>query len=76
MAGCPVAAYRRGAMSEVVEEGVSGYLASPDSVDELVAATRSALGLDREAVRASALRRLGLDPMLDAYEGALKAVAG
>jgi glycosyltransferase involved in cell wall biosynthesis len=76
MAGCPVAAYRRGAMPEVVEEGVSGCLAAPDSVEELTAATRNALRLDREAVRASALRRLGLEPMLDAYESALKAVAG
>jgi glycosyltransferase involved in cell wall biosynthesis len=76
MAGCPVAAYRRGAMPEVVEEGVSGCLASPDSVEELTAATRNALRLDREAVRASALRRLGLVRMLDAYEEALEAVAG
>ncbi len=76
MAGCPVAAYRRGAMPEVVEEGVSGCLAAPDSVEELTAATRDALRLDRDVVRASALRRLGLEPMLDRYESALKAVAG
>ena len=75
MAGCPVAAYRRGAMPEVVEEGVSGCLAAPDSVEELAEAARRALALDRRAVRQSALRRLGLEPMLDAYESALKAVA-
>lgn len=76
MAGCPVAAYRRGAMPEVVEEGVSGYLVTPDSVDGLADAARRALSLDRRAVRLSALKRLGLEPMLDAYESALKAVAG
>jgi glycosyltransferase involved in cell wall biosynthesis len=76
MAGCPVAAYRRGAMREVVEEGVSGYLAAPDSVEELAEAALKALSLDRRAVRASALRRLGVAPMLDAYEAALKAIAG
>jgi hypothetical protein len=37
---------------------------------------RNALSLDRRAVRASALRRLGLEPMLDGYESALKAIAG
>jgi glycosyltransferase involved in cell wall biosynthesis len=76
MAGCPVAAYRRGAMPEVVEEGVSGYLAAPDSVEALAEAIRKALSLDRRAVRTSALRRLGLEPMLDGYESALKAIAG
>jgi len=76
MAGCPVAAFRRGAMPEVVEEGVSGFLATPDSVEELTAATRKALSLDRRSVRLSALRRLGIAPMLDAYESALRAVAG
>jgi glycosyltransferase involved in cell wall biosynthesis len=76
MAGCPVAAYRRGAMPEVVEEGVSGYLVAPDSVEELAEAARRALSLDRRAVRQSALRRIGLEPMLDGYESALKAVAG
>jgi glycosyltransferase involved in cell wall biosynthesis len=76
MAGCPVAAYRRGAMQEVVEEGESGYLATPDSVEALAEAARRALTLDRRAVRMSAQRRLGLGPMLDGYESALKAIAG
>jgi len=76
MAGCPVAAYRRGAMPEVVEDGVSGYLATPDSVEELAEAARRAQALDRRTVRESALRRLGLDRMLDRYEAALTEIAG
>jgi UDP-glucose:tetrahydrobiopterin glucosyltransferase len=72
MAGCPVAAYRRGAMPEVVEEGVSGFLAEPDDVSALSAAIRRCLSLDRGAVRASARRRLGLDEALAGYEAALK----
>ena len=74
-AGCPVVAYRRGAMPEVVDEGVSGFLAEPDSVADLAHAVRKALALDREAVRESALRRLGLEPMLERYEAALREVA-
>jgi glycosyltransferase involved in cell wall biosynthesis len=75
MASCPVAAYRRGAMPEVVEEGVSGVLAEPDSVTALARAARAALTLDRKSVRQSALRRLGLDPMLDRYEAALQTLS-
>ena len=75
MAGCPVAGYRRGAMPEVVEEGVTGFLAEPDDIEGLAAAIDACAGLDRERVRASARRRLGLDRMLDAYEKALREIA-
>jgi len=71
MAGCPVAAYRRGAMPEVVEEGVSGFLAEPDDVGDLTVAVRRCLALDRAAVSSSARRRLGLGAALDRYEKAL-----
>ena len=75
MAGCPVAAYRRGAMPEVLEEGVSGFLAEPDDIESLTRAVQGCLGLDRGAVRRSAQRRLGLDAMLDRYEKALEHAA-
>ena len=75
MSGCPVAAYRRGALPEVVEDGVSGFLADPDDVDALGRAIERCLHLDRGAVRASAERRLGLDAALDRYESALRDVA-
>ena len=72
MAGCPVAAYRRGAMPEVIEDGVSGCLAEPDDVASLTRAIERCLELDRSAVRASARRRLALDPAVDRYEVALR----
>jgi UDP-glucose:tetrahydrobiopterin glucosyltransferase len=75
MAGCPVAAYRRGAMPEVVEDGVSGCLAEPDDLESLAGAITRGLVLDRAAVRASAARRLGLDAAIDRYESALEACA-
>ncbi|HSS61062.1 MAG TPA: glycosyltransferase [Candidatus Limnocylindrales bacterium] len=75
MAGCPVAAYRRGALPEVIEVGVSGMLAKPDNVASLATAIRGCLSLDRAAVRASALRRLGLSAVLDRYEAALARAA-
>jgi glycosyltransferase involved in cell wall biosynthesis len=72
MAGCPVAGYRRGALPEVVEQGVSGYLVEPDDIGDLAEAVRSCLALDRQAVHASAAKRLGLDAALDGYEAALR----
>jgi glycosyltransferase involved in cell wall biosynthesis len=71
MAGCPVAAYRRGALPEVVEEGVSGFLAEPDDIEDLARAITRCLTLDRDEVRASARRRLGLAAAVDGYVRAL-----
>ena len=75
MAGCPVAGYRRGALPEVVEEGVSGFLVEPENIGALAGAIRRCLELDRGDVRSSALRRLGMEPALDGYEGALREAA-
>ena len=75
MAGCPVAAYRRGALPEVIEDGISGVLAEPDDIDSLSRAIRLCQSLDRAQVKSSARRRLGLDAALDRYEAAFAAVA-
>ncbi|OLC67540.1 MAG: hypothetical protein AUH69_03555 [Actinobacteria bacterium 13_1_40CM_4_65_12] len=75
MAGCPVAAYGRGAMKEVVEDGVGGVLADPDDIVALAGAIRECLSLDRHAVRVGAQRRLGLEDALDRYEAALSEAA-
>ncbi len=76
MAGCPVAGYSRGGLVEIVESGVSGFLSEPGDVKGLAEAALAATKLDRVAVRASAVNRLGIDASLDAYEAALAAVAG
>jgi glycosyltransferase involved in cell wall biosynthesis len=75
MAGCPVVGYRRGALPEVVEEGVSGVLVDPGDEDALVRAIGAARTFDREAVRRSAERRLGIAATLRAYERELALVA-
>lgn len=65
LCGTPVVAYRRGSMVEVVDEGVSGYLAD----DAVGAAGRvaDAEALDRRGVRQRALRRFSVDAMVDGY---------
>lgn len=71
MAGCPVVAYRRGALPEVVEHGVGGWLVDPDDEASLASAVPLALGLDRDRIRSRARRRLGVERMIAAYERVL-----
>lgn len=74
MAGCPVVAYRRGGLPEVVEEEVGGFLVEPDDEDAFVAKISSALALDRARTRESALRRLDIAKSAAAYEKVLSAL--
>jgi glycosyltransferase involved in cell wall biosynthesis len=76
MAGCPVAGYSRGGLLETVEQGVSGFLGEAGNIKALSEAALAATRLDRAGVRASAMRRLGIDASVDAYDAALAAVAG
>ncbi|CAH2604741.1 Glycosyltransferase family 4 protein [Rhodovastum atsumiense] len=47
--GCPVIAFRRGSVPEVVEDGLTGFVV--DTVDQAVAACAQVEALDRAAVR-------------------------
>ncbi|HUP83565.1 MAG TPA: glycosyltransferase [Candidatus Limnocylindria bacterium] len=75
MAGCPVVAFRRGALPEIVIEGETGTLVEPDDEEALAAAARSAAKFDRAHIRASAKERLGVERMLDDYERALSEIS-
>jgi glycosyltransferase involved in cell wall biosynthesis len=63
--GTPVVAYRRGSMPEVVDDGVTGYLAT--DVNTAVQAVRAAVVLDRAGVSARARARFDVERMVDAY---------
>ena len=63
--GTPVAALRRGASGEIVDDGVTGGLF--DSLDDLVDGLPRVLALDRGAVRNHAVERFGPDRMVEAY---------
>jgi glycosyltransferase involved in cell wall biosynthesis len=72
--GTPVAAFARGAMSELVDEN-TGCLAAADDVEALGRAIHSAVRLPRPEVRATAVARWGLDQMVDQYETLYRSMA-
>ena len=63
--GTPVAALGRGALADLVEEGVTGAVAR--SEDGLADALRRALALDRGDVRRRAAERFGIDEVAAGY---------
>lgn len=65
LVGTPVVAFACGAAPEVVEEGVTGFLAS--TLDELCMRIRDVQNLDRRACRARARARWGAHRMAREY---------
>jgi glycosyltransferase involved in cell wall biosynthesis len=65
-AGTPVIGFRRGALPEVVEDGVTGALV--DGVEEAVRALADVARFDRTVCRRHAEDHLSLDATLDAHE--------
>jgi UDP-glucose:tetrahydrobiopterin glucosyltransferase len=58
--GVPVIAYGRGGPAELIEDGRTGCLVPPDSIDDLVEAVARARHLDRRACRGQAERDFSL----------------
>jgi glycosyltransferase involved in cell wall biosynthesis len=63
--GTPVAALDRGAVGEVVEDGVTGGVFT--DLDAMVHGLDRVLSLDRQRVRQEAVARFGVMPMVDGY---------
>ena len=76
--GTPVIGFRRGAVPEVIDVGVTGFLV--DSVDDALAALPRALALDRKRIRCRFEERFSVERMardyVALYEGALNHAAG
>lgn len=66
--GVPVIAYRRGGPSEIIQEGKTGWLVAPDSVEGLVDAIARIDELDRQACRHQAETEFSLEAMAIRYE--------
>ena len=72
--GTPVLGLRRGAVPEVVEDGVTGFVR--DSVEELVEAAWRIPELDRVACRRRVEARFSAAAMADGYETVYRRLAG
>ena len=71
LAGCPVVGYRRGALPDVVEDGVGGCLVDAGDEHALVAAIGQARKLDRRAIRQRALQAFSMSACVERHEAAL-----
>ena len=63
--GTPVAALDRGAVTELVDDGVTGGVF--ETLESLVRGLPRVLSLDRRRVRDRAVERFGIQPMVDGY---------
>lgn len=63
--GTPVIAYRRGSMTEIIDDGVTGRVVA--TLDEAVGAVEEVARLDRRRVHDRAVARFGADRMVEDY---------
>jgi glycosyltransferase involved in cell wall biosynthesis len=63
--GTPVAALDRGAVREVVDDGITGIVF--DNLDDMTDGLDRVFALDRRRVRQHAVARFGIDRMVDEY---------
>jgi glycosyltransferase involved in cell wall biosynthesis len=66
--GTPVVAFRRGALDEVILDGVTGFLVAPGDLPAAAAAVGRSAALSREACRAHAVTHLDIERSLDDHE--------
>lgn len=71
--GVPVIAWPQGAVPEVVEDGVTGFVV--DTIDDAVAAIQRVHSLDRRQVRRRFEERFSASRMVDGYEAIYTSVA-
>ena len=73
--GTPVVAFRRGALDEVILDGVTGFLVAPGDIVAAARAVSKTAELSRSRCREHAERHLDLELSLDAHEQLYERVA-
>ncbi len=66
--GVPVISYRRGGPAEIIEDGKTGFLVEPDSVNGLVDAIARLDEIDRHTCRQQAETEFSLEALGDRFE--------
>jgi glycosyltransferase involved in cell wall biosynthesis len=73
--GTPVVAFRRGGLTEIVEDGVTGFLVPPGDLQAAAEAVARTAAISRAACRSHAERHLDLDQSLVAHERVYRQMA-
>jgi glycosyltransferase involved in cell wall biosynthesis len=73
--GTPVVAFNRGALGEVIVDGVTGFLVPPDDIAAAAEAVSRAAEISRKSCRDHAEEHLDLGRSLDAHEDLYRRVA-
>src|SRR5690606_40480116 len=74
LSGCPVVAFPRGSVPELVEEGVTGFIArDAEEMAEIVRRGGPLDDFDRERCRRRAIERFGRDRMVGGQQALYRA---
>lgn len=77
LSGCPVVAFPRGSVPELVEEGVTGFIVpDADAMVETIRPGGPLDGFDRRRCRERAVERFGRERMVRQYEELYERIAG
>lgn len=74
--GVPVISYARGGPTEIIQEGLTGYIVKPDAVTALVEAIESLNKIDRHQCRLQAEAEYSLTAWGDRFETWFKEIRG
>jgi UDP-glucose:tetrahydrobiopterin glucosyltransferase len=74
--GTPVVAFRRGALGEVIADGLTGFLVPPGDMRAAAGAVARTAEISRPACRDHAVAHLDLERSLDAHEQLYRRLAG
>lgn len=75
LCGTPVLGFRRGSFPELVDEGVTGYLAADGDIETLARVAKGLAGFDRAACARRARERFSAKVMVSAYEALYQSLA-